>query len=272
MSKLLKFKPCIRMDEAAEWLGSMIGEVVSEDDIWDLYLNGHLPVVIGGHLIGLPVMPPTGDLSGPWEIVRDGDSSIIPAVYADYLCSPIGMIPTEVGEAPILKVDGLPYAWFVDEYPDSGATGSSLYLGEIDLDFGGNTMVCPGEILRIAAAANGDEPVVAMCEYGSQENRIWSYASNGGRLFLKSEAFGESAAVANAKGRARQPHEPPSFRLAVAALLELLKLPVERPRPQGWNQETIKAVILEQFPWRGLSDRSLQKIFAAANKAKIDAG
>ncbi|MCQ4278347.1 hypothetical protein NA643_04555 [Pseudomonas stutzeri] len=63
----------------------------------------------------------------------------------------------------------------------------------------------------------------------------------------------------------------PSYFLAIAALLELLKAPVERPRPQGMNQEAIKAAILERFPWRGLSDRNLQTIFAAANKAKADA-
>lgn len=63
----------------------------------------------------------------------------------------------------------------------------------------------------------------------------------------------------------------PSHLLAIAALLELLKAPVERPRPQGMNQAAIKGDILEKFPWRGLSDRNLQEIFAAANKAKADA-
>lgn len=63
----------------------------------------------------------------------------------------------------------------------------------------------------------------------------------------------------------------PSHLLAIGALLELLKAPVERLRPQGMNQEAIKAAILEKFPWRGLSDRNLQDIFSAANKAKADA-
>lgn len=63
----------------------------------------------------------------------------------------------------------------------------------------------------------------------------------------------------------------PSHLLAIAALVELLKSPVDRPRPQGLNQEAIKAAILEGFPWRGLSDRNLQTIFAAANRAKADA-
>lgn len=63
----------------------------------------------------------------------------------------------------------------------------------------------------------------------------------------------------------------PSHLLAVAALLELLKTPVERARPQGMNQAAIKADILERFKWRGLKDRNLDDIFAAANKAKADA-
>jgi len=62
-----------------------------------------------------------------------------------------------------------------------------------------------------------------------------------------------------------------SHLLAIAALLELLKAPVEHTRPQGRNQEAIKDEILRKFPWRGLSDRNLQTIFAEANKAKADA-
>jgi len=59
--------------------------------------------------------------------------------------------------------------------------------------------------------------------------------------------------------------------LAIAALLELLKAPTDRPRPRGMNQEAIRDSILEKFPLRGLGDRSLQEIFSNANKAKADA-
>jgi hypothetical protein len=78
-------------------------------------------------------------------------------------------------------------------------------------------------------------------------------------------------------GQERVTHEAteadprPSHLLAIAALLELLKAPVEYPRPQGMNQTAIKSEILEKFPWRGLSDRNLEAIFAAANKAKAGA-
>lgn len=63
----------------------------------------------------------------------------------------------------------------------------------------------------------------------------------------------------------------PSHLLAIAALLELLKAPVEFPRPQGMNQAAIESAILEKFPWPGLGERNLEKIFAAANKAKAGA-
>lgn len=71
--------------------------------------------------------------------------------------------------------------------------------------------------------------------------------------------------------RAEQ-EDKPSRLLTVAALLELLTEPVEFPRPQGRKQAAIKDEILKKFPWRGLSDRNLQAIFAAANKAKACAG
>lgn len=61
--------------------------------------------------------------------------------------------------------------------------------------------------------------------------------------------------------------ERPSLTLAIAALLELLREPVQYPRPQGMNQAAISAIILERFRWRGLGSRNLQKIFSAANEA-----
>lgn len=63
----------------------------------------------------------------------------------------------------------------------------------------------------------------------------------------------------------------PSHQLLIAALLELLQAPVERQRPQGLNREAIKAEILEKFPWRGLSKRNIEELFAEASKAKRDA-
>jgi hypothetical protein len=79
------------------------------------------------------------------------------------------------------------------------------------------------------------------------------------------EAAEKRAEIAEAEAK-------PSHLLTIAALLELLKAPAEHPRPQGMNQEAIKNAILAQFPWRGLSDRNLQTIFSAANKAKESVG
>ncbi len=62
-----------------------------------------------------------------------------------------------------------------------------------------------------------------------------------------------------------------SHLLATAALIKLLEAPVERPRLQGMKQAAIKDAILERFTVRGLKERNLDEIFAAANKAMSDA-
>ncbi len=80
-----------------------------------------------------------------------------------------------------------------------------------------------------------------------------------------------------ADSRQAKPPEPetnkpkPSHLLAIAALLELLQAPIDHPRPQGMNQSAIKSAILDRLNWRGLSQRTLDAIFADANKAKTDA-
>lgn len=58
--------------------------------------------------------------------------------------------------------------------------------------------------------------------------------------------------------------EAPSHRLVIAALLDLLK----QPRQSGRNQSAVISELLEKYPGtRGLSKRSLEAIFASANKA-----
>ncbi|MDG9926548.1 MULTISPECIES: hypothetical protein [unclassified Pseudomonas] len=64
-----------------------------------------------------------------------------------------------------------------------------------------------------------------------------------------------------------QEEAKPSHLLLIAALLELLKA----PRQTGQNQEGIKSQLLERFNWPGLKKRTLEKIFAAANKAAEEA-
>lgn len=63
----------------------------------------------------------------------------------------------------------------------------------------------------------------------------------------------------------------PSYALVIAALLELLKEPIERPRGKR-NQAAIKSIIEDKYNHvRGLSKRNLDNIFAAANKAMKEA-
>jgi hypothetical protein len=68
----------------------------------------------------------------------------------------------------------------------------------------------------------------------------------------------------------------PSHLLAIAALLELLKEPVEHPRATGRNQGAIITSIEEKFQvrgrtLRGLSKRQLEQLFSDAKKAMEEA-
>lgn len=62
------------------------------------------------------------------------------------------------------------------------------------------------------------------------------------------------------------PTSKPSHFLAISALLELLKEPTKHPKPNGMNQAAIINSILERSESRGLSKRTLEEIFSAANK------
>lgn len=63
-------------------------------------------------------------------------------------------------------------------------------------------------------------------------------------------------------------HSKPSQFLAISALLDLLKEPVKHPRPNGLNQSAIIEAILERFDSRGLSKRTLEDVFSAANRSR----
>lgn len=61
-----------------------------------------------------------------------------------------------------------------------------------------------------------------------------------------------------------------SHLLTIAALLNLLREPVRYPRPQGMNQTAIIDNILEKGRRHGLSKRTLEAIFAEANRTTND--
>ncbi|WP_157786888.1 hypothetical protein [Pseudomonas psychrophila] len=64
------------------------------------------------------------------------------------------------------------------------------------------------------------------------------------------------------------PNDPkPSHFLTISALLGMLEEPVKNARPNGLKQSGIKDAILERWEGRGLSKRTLDSIFSAANKA-----
>ncbi|BDX17202.1 hypothetical protein MFKK_00120 [Halopseudomonas aestusnigri] len=120
----------------------------------------------------------------------------------------------------------------------------------------------------------GMQPEVKICD----EYLLWPEAGpitfDKERLFFLREDLeglskgtlsnsGNSKANMPAAGQPLIEIEKPSQLLLIAALLELLK----QPRTTASNQEAVKTSILEQFNWRGLSKRSLEKMLADANRA-----
>lgn len=273
LSKLIKFKPCLSIYEAAELLESLIGEEVEADDIWRLHMSGHLPFVLGGNvigpLIGVPVTPRADD--EPWQMVRDPQDPVHPALFADFLEFPLYAAMTEIAQAPapILMVDGGIYAWFIDYGSQDGSLPiNPEKLTGIDTSNGDNSLVKPAEILRIAACANSNEAASPPPDR-SPNHRIWSRGHDGGMVFHEATPISIEDIASKGTHTVNQPQQdPPSFRLAIATLLELL----EEPRRPARNQSAVIAEILERHPGvRGLSKRNLEYIFAVSNKATKDA-
>ncbi|MNZ73632.1 hypothetical protein D3C78_920500 [compost metagenome] len=85
---------------------------------------------------------------------------------------------------------------------------------------------------------------------------------------LEQERAAREAAERRAEQAEAEAKAKPSHPLTIAALLELLS----EPSRSGRNQSAVLAEILERHPSkRGLGKRSLDDIFAAANKAMKDA-
>ena len=178
--KLLKFRPSINLDEAAKWLGSLIDEEVTEDDIWELHYNGYIPLMLDGPFTGFPITA-QADKTEPWKLLQDGSPSVIQTVFTDYLNHPIRTVTTQLGDAPISMIGGHTYAWFEEQLEDFSIPLHSIEgVGPIDAI--GKTKVRPETILQIASCANSDTPAVMPLESGNK-NRIWSYSSTGGTTF-----------------------------------------------------------------------------------------
>lgn len=295
MSKLLKLKSWLTIEETASRLSVSAGELVTAADVLRYALEGHLTlsVYFVNHAQGRPARieplgaahfsssplpneygPPTywlreGDLlpnkkevlilegdeqeperlKGVWDLMMLGAEKIhVECEYQDLIVGPDmrliclgGPLVTDPTRTKLYQV--------LDTYIGNTTAPYCLITepeeGQIDSGY---------EVVYHPAAGLPEDSMLVV-----RTAALLAFENT--HLIEQTE-----------QGRADQQGENrPSRMLIIAALLELLKAPVDRPRPQGINQEAIKANILERFKWRGLSDRTLQEVFADANRAKKEA-
>ncbi len=137
-------------------------------------------------------------------------------------------------------------------------------------------------VLNPMAAFNSDNGTQLLETEGSIESDFqatWrgKFASDEMRApIFKSDKILELAVKLNAdpvtpKSGSYEDEPKPSHLLTIAALLELLKEPVQQPRTNGRTQDAIIVSIEEKFKVRGLGKRQLEGLFADANKAMEEA-
>jgi len=264
-SKLTRFKSGLPLPRAAQWLESLIGEAASADDLFDLYLDGHLNISIGGPFTGIPVEEPFPG-KRVWTLIREPIVNGPDKIFTFNLNDALQMIDTELGEAPAHCLNGVTYAWFVDR-SDHGeilsfdeACERLTIIEPFEL-----VQVHPEEILRIADLANSTLPSTSMVP-PPRENRIWSLNENEETIFHKVSTINGSH-VRSIKANNSRGGETLSSYPVIAALIGL----IAKPSRTGLNQSAIISEMLETYPHkRGFSKRNLEKIFSIANKTMKD--
>lgn len=264
-SKLTRFKSGLPLARAAQWLESLIGEAASADDLFDLYLDGHLNISIGGPFTGIPMEEPYPGKK-VWTLIQEPVVEGPQRIFTFNLNDALQMIDTELGAAPAHCLNGVTYAWFVDR-SDHGevltfdeATERLTPIEPFEL-----VQVHPEEILRIAELANSSLPSTTLTP-PPRENRIWSLNENDETVFHKVSTINGSH-IRGIRANNNRGADTLSSYPVIAALIAL----IGKPSRTGLNQSAIISEMLETYPhMRGFSKRNLEKIFSIANKAMKD--
>lgn len=275
MSKFLKFREVLSISDTVELLSSLSGEEVSIEMIGRLVDHGFLSPLLGCDylLVGFSkesaVEINNGADAEPYAFSEIGIPRLSTAIY---VFGGIQMPQARTTEGETL------FFCRVKMRSDSEnliPRYSSADLADLDPYELENLWFHAKEVFEMARIANQQDQYHPPKEGSSGSIQIGSPINIPGfekiRFVHAIEDWVESypicrTGVANRySARERISNgEAPSYRLAIAALLELLK----QPRQSGRNQSAVISELLEKYPGtRGLSKRSLETIFASANKA-----
>lgn len=260
MSKLSKFKPTITAEEAAVLLSRLINEKVSAKDIQNLHEHGWLYAnyTCLATLVKLKHecsddMNGTASISGPHFVTEEMDCGL--CVGLDL---PLGDI--------FINKEHLSYSLFDLEGNEYGIreNDTNQYINRLNYH-----QLCstdagfyPNEIYELAALANNDLAVehpelkVLKNNYCLSEIEVYNFQPNSDKKLL------------HALATERLPQsEPPSYVLAVAALVEI----ITNGGSRNHNQSSLIEEILEKYELRGLSKSNLEKMFSQAKRKLSEA-
>lgn len=275
MSKFLKFREVLSISDTVELLSSLSGEEVSIEMIGRLVDHGFLSPLLGCDylLVGFSkesaVEINNGADAEPYAFSEIGIPRLSTAIYV------FGGI--HMPEARTTEGEPLFFcrAKMRSNSEHLAPRYSSADLASLDPYELENLWFHAKEVFEVARIANQADQYHPPKDGTSGTIQIGSPINIPGfekiRFVTAIEDWVESypicrTGVANRySARERISNdEAPSYRLAIAALLELLK----QPRQSGRNQSAVISELLEKYPgMRGLSKRSLETIFASAKKA-----
>ncbi|MCT9821663.1 hypothetical protein [Pseudomonas veronii] len=260
MSKLSKFKSYISPTEAAGLLTRLIGEDVSTQDLNQMYTNGWLTASYNcmATLVKLkPLLDPEQHAKqvsvGRYFMEADKDCGL--CVGFDL---PLDQV--EIGQhdrSYVLRDDEGNFYALRDN-------STQEYLNEMhdDLPYFEDARLTPQEIYELAEFANNDAPVAP------PKTRIKkNYNCVSDVQLYNFPPDDDRPAIQPAPIEIRQVTEPPSFVLAVAALVEIATNGENRKR----NQSSLIDEILDKYNLRGLSKSNLEKIFSRAKRQLAEA-
>lgn len=288
MAKAYELMRWLNSEQVVDWLQKLTGTKVSNEQLLGLWKENHCKIYAdcegldGTNLSsGKPVHPRGGgeilvELYGKLSFTFAAGKLL--ASGANRVSYPVRIIPTS---SP--QVGSLPY-WDYDPCLLEFTEPREILFNSAEIRALANKMngaaehpmtaelealhqQLEQERARRQAAEQRAQLAEAVIKDENTEIENWRHQATQERTLSENA----QAEIADLSRKLEESKDKPSFPLALAALMELLKMPASQTRHKGMSQETIKNEILERFPWRGLGKRNLEKLFALANKAKENA-
>lgn len=265
MSKLLKFKQALSLEESSSYIHSLTGEKPTESDYLDLLYNGHIYPIIGYRkpLYGFPeedfiklkkgeVVSPTAfsNIGIPYELGSEIDD--IDFGCATTIDGRIFYFATRNELERNINEELTPLKWLKSLTP-SNTKNWSIPTFQIH------------EIINMVLSNNLPPPKITLPKLTIEFSKVPGLTSNISAINGLQQPI--QANLISEKLEKDATEAPLSHKMVIGALLEICK----QPRNTARNQSGIISEILERYPRaRGLSKRNLEDIFGAANKAMTD--